>query len=269
MARKRSLDPEIWTDDRVQSLPSTTAVLFYIGTISHADDEGRIEWNARQLLGKIFPLRDDVKARDVEIAMEAVSRAGLVRVYEVNLRQYALHPSWRKHQYVNRPSPSKFPEPPTQLALNGSLIGSVNGSGNPQVPLESDSESVSESDSDLHGGKRAAAPPAWVLTLREATDAMSSRTLASLSATERFELAMRHSLEFGHCTKAEAKNRSRSRSVATGLANLTDRLNRANADLTVADYLRAARRVYELGGGKAWFRPFDVVAQLRIGEAVS
>ena len=112
MARKRTIDPDLWTDDRVQALPSLTAVLLYIGSISMADDEGRVEWNARQMLARVFPLRDDVKLADVERGMEAVAKSRLVVLYSVNGRAYAYHPAWRKHQYVNRPSKSKIPPPP-------------------------------------------------------------------------------------------------------------------------------------------------------------
>lgn len=112
MARKRSIDPDLWTDDRVQALPSPIAILLYIGTISQADDEGRLEWSARQLLGRVFPMREDIKQRDVEAAMAAIVETGLVRTYVVGVRTYAVHPAWRKHQYVNRPAPSKIPAPP-------------------------------------------------------------------------------------------------------------------------------------------------------------
>ena len=112
MARKRTIDPDLWTDDRVQGLPSPAAVLLYIGLISHADDEGRIEWNARQFLARIFAFRPEVDLPDIEAGMEAIAESGLVRVYEAKGRTYAVHPAWQKHQYVNRPQLSKIPPPP-------------------------------------------------------------------------------------------------------------------------------------------------------------
>jgi hypothetical protein len=158
MARKRSIDPDLWTDDRVQSLPSPLAILLYIGTLSQADDDGRLEWSARQITARIFPLREDVKQRDVEVAMTAIAD-GLVHVYTIGGRTFAHHPSWKKHQYVNRPSKSKIPDPPCCGSLNSSVSKSDDDSDtahvslshavSPHVPLVSDSVSVLDSVSGL------------------------------------------------------------------------------------------------------------------------
>lgn len=142
MARKRSLDPDIWADDAVQALPSAGAVMLYIGTISQADDDGRLQWSAQQLWAKIFPGRSDVKLSEVERWMDAIGKK-LVRVYKYAGKLYAVHPNWRKHQYVNRPSPSKLPEPPPEPSLFDSVNGSVSDSVSSHVP----SDSVSDSDS--------------------------------------------------------------------------------------------------------------------------
>ena len=88
------------------------AMTLYIGTISHADDYGRIEWSALQLMAKVFPTREDVKIRDVEAAMGDLVDSGLLVRYEADGRKLAYHPAWTKHQYVSRPTASKFPEPP-------------------------------------------------------------------------------------------------------------------------------------------------------------
>jgi hypothetical protein len=149
LARKRTIDPDLWTDDRVQRLPSPLAILLYIGTISQADDEGRLEWSARQLLARVFPLRDDVKQRDVEAAMSAIA-AELVHVYEIGSRAYAWHPEWKKFQYVNRPTKSKLPDPPRGPSLFESVSSpvephaSLSASVSPHVPSVSVSVSVSD-----------------------------------------------------------------------------------------------------------------------------
>src|SRR5690349_9063099 len=104
MARKRDINPELWTDAKVLSLP-WPAVGFYVGLITQADDEGRLEWDCRQLMVRICGVREDVRLAEARRWMEAIARADLVDVYEARGRRYACHPNWRRHQYVNRAKP--------------------------------------------------------------------------------------------------------------------------------------------------------------------
>jgi len=148
MARRRTIDPNIWSDKDVQDLPHG-AVLLYIGTISHADDAGRLEWESRQLWARVFPRREDVGLEDVERWMDLLAKK-LIHTYTVDGQQYARHPHWKDYQCVNKPAPSRLPAPTDER--NDSATDSrgepVNGSVSPQVPSVSDSVSVSDSDSD-------------------------------------------------------------------------------------------------------------------------
>lgn len=109
MARKRMIDPDLWADERVLTLP-WPAVGFYIGLISNADDEGRMVWSASQLRAKIAP-RDDVTVAKVDEFMEAVDLAGLVHTYVVDSKTYAFLPSWARHQKIKHPTASRIPTP--------------------------------------------------------------------------------------------------------------------------------------------------------------
>ena len=111
MARNRSISPDLWTDDKVMAL-SQNAILVYIGLISMADDEGRLEWKPVQLASRIFGLREGLTVKKFSEWMEEIAEGGLVVVYEVDGKKYAYHPAWFKHQYVNKPQPSKIPLPP-------------------------------------------------------------------------------------------------------------------------------------------------------------
>jgi hypothetical protein len=200
MARKRMIDPDIWTDEKVQSLPSTLAVALYIGTISMADDAGRIEWSSLQLKTRLLPNREDVTLRHIETAMAALvtlpnelkhtaDDEPLLVAYTVRGRNYAYHPNWRKHQYVNRPSPSKLPAPPdntggiapsngrsdsvqspdrlqtNSATKNGATTGATpdslreisdsrRSSRSNSVPLDSESESETQSESGVESDAR-------------------------------------------------------------------------------------------------------------------
>lgn len=100
------------------------ALLFYIGTFSMADDEGRLGWSAVELRVKIMPGRDDVSVQNVEGWMAECATERLVQTYRVGDDEYAWHPDWKQTQYVSRPSPSKIPPPPvaaSALADRGTL----------------------------------------------------------------------------------------------------------------------------------------------------
>ena len=116
MARKRSLDPDSWTDEKIAGL-SIGAHLLWIGLISLADDEGRIQWSARQFKVRLFAGKDDVTINDIKGWMGELSRScgdderPIMKIYQVEKTVYALHPKWHIHQYTNRKTPSKIPAP--------------------------------------------------------------------------------------------------------------------------------------------------------------
>jgi hypothetical protein len=109
----------------------------------------------------------------------------------------------------------------------------------------------------------------WMLELREAVAAMKDRELRSLSADERFLLARYHGLQWAYLRR-EGPNKAKSRGIATSLSQLVDRIGRdpRKADLTVAEYVSLARRLHDRIGRGAWYRPFDVEAEIEIESAV-
>lgn len=160
MARKRTIDPDLWTDDAVTSLKDVRSYVVYIGAISQADDYGRLEWSARQLWAKLFPTREDVRVADVERWMTDVVDAKLVTTYEVGGRTYAFHPNWARHQYVNRPSKSRIPSPPQPAQHTESVRTDSERIPEPtqKVSSASVSVSVSVSDTSLRDGSHAPTP---------------------------------------------------------------------------------------------------------------
>ena len=110
MARIRSLKPEIWTSSQFVRL-SHSARLLFIGLVTQADDDGRGLADPMRLKSVIFPA-DACTVLDVEQWLEEVVRQGLALVYPSDRfgSLYCL-PSWRDHQRINRPTPSRYPAP--------------------------------------------------------------------------------------------------------------------------------------------------------------
>jgi hypothetical protein len=110
MARIRSIKPSFWADEAVAEL-SRDARLLALGLISFADDEGRFLASTAAIAGYVFP-HDDVPSTRLRRWLDEIERAGIVRLYSMNRREYGAFPNWRKHQRISHPQPSILPEPP-------------------------------------------------------------------------------------------------------------------------------------------------------------
>lgn len=115
MARIRTIKPSFWGDEAVAEL-SRDARLVLIGLISSADDEGRFLASNSAIVGYLFP-HDDISPTKLRRWLDEIEKAGIVRFYSVNRREYGAFPKWSKHQKINRPQPSALPEPPQLRAV--------------------------------------------------------------------------------------------------------------------------------------------------------
>ena len=108
--RIRTLKPECMQHRKVGRLSHLTFRL-WIGLITQADDEGRVVAELEQLRVLFFGYFPRVTTQHVKVARDELSESGLVTVYRVNEVDYAYLPSWRDHQRISHPSPSKLPSP--------------------------------------------------------------------------------------------------------------------------------------------------------------
>jgi len=107
VARIRTIKPEIWTDEKLSEC-SLSAHLLFIGLISFADDEGRMEYAPARIRMQIFPCGRVPPKKLTELIGELTERS-LIRVYVVDNREFLDIPGFIKHQRINRPTPSKLP----------------------------------------------------------------------------------------------------------------------------------------------------------------
>lgn len=112
MARKRMIDPSFWEDLNIGQL-SRTARLCFIGLMSYADDEGRVQVDPRYVKRAVFGFDDDLTTSDVGAILDEL-RGGATNLvfYEVGGRQIAVFINWRRYQYIQKPQPSNLPPPP-------------------------------------------------------------------------------------------------------------------------------------------------------------
>lgn len=135
MARKRMLDPSIWTDEGMAELTPRQQLL-YIGLLSNADDEGRIRGSASSIRLILPTVYAAVDLGEVCADLAQVLRAMRQLVtYEADGREYLAFRKYHHWQKIDRPYPSSLPPPP-DCAANG------------HVPLDEYSTNARRTDSE-------------------------------------------------------------------------------------------------------------------------
>ena len=116
MARRRMIDPSIWDDPEVGELTPTEFKLF-IGLISMADDEGRLEADPRTLRKQLFGYCEDVSVQDVGTWLASVAeKLPNVCLYDVDDKSYIALLRWNTHQAISKTwkQDSVIPPPPAE-----------------------------------------------------------------------------------------------------------------------------------------------------------
>lgn len=105
----RILKERICKSKDINSLGWFEEVLFYRLMVV-ADDYGRFDGDVAIIKGSCFPLKRDLTERQIDKALEKLSIAGMVFLYETEGGETILQlTAWEKHQTV-RAKNSKYPE---------------------------------------------------------------------------------------------------------------------------------------------------------------
>lgn len=105
----RILKERICKSKDINSLGWFEEVLFYRLMVV-ADDYGRFDGDVAIIKGSCFPLKKDLTERQLDKALEKLSIAGMVFLYETEDGETILQlTAWEKHQTVRAKS-SKYPE---------------------------------------------------------------------------------------------------------------------------------------------------------------
>lgn len=115
MARKRMIDPGIWTSEDFSNL-SMLARLIWVGLISNADDEGRGKANTAYLKSQLFPYDDELSLKKIDTALKEIEATMSIKFYEVEGKKYYQLTKWQKFQTINRPTPSQIPQPKSETS---------------------------------------------------------------------------------------------------------------------------------------------------------
>ncbi len=140
----RILKESICKSDDINSLSWFEEVLFY-RLIVNCDDYGRFDGRPKIIKSALFPLKEAVRTDTIERALQSLSTAGIVLLYEVDGKPYLQLTAWSTHQRV-RNSKEKYPAPndaAIAAAPRRKLPQPAAISRKPRPESESESESLS------------------------------------------------------------------------------------------------------------------------------
>lgn len=109
MGRIRTIKPEFPQSESVGRL-SREARLTFILLWTFVDDSGKARAASRMLASGLFPYDDDAPSL-IDGWLAELEREGCIFRYTVNGDSYLRIENWQKHQKVDRPSPSRIPDP--------------------------------------------------------------------------------------------------------------------------------------------------------------
>lgn len=110
MARKRMIDPSFWRDEKIGQCSFMERLLFE-GLWTFSEDNGVGRANPLLLKADIFPYDASLREADITKSLDKLSSLGLILLYEIDCQKYYYINNFKKHQTINKPTPSALPEP--------------------------------------------------------------------------------------------------------------------------------------------------------------
>lgn len=108
MARFRTIKPSFWTAEQVMSV-SRDARLIFIGMLNFCDDYGNHPASASMVKAAVLPC-DSISIEAVEKLCTDLERVGLIIRYRVSDRDFWHIDGWSRHQKIDKPSQSHWPQ---------------------------------------------------------------------------------------------------------------------------------------------------------------
>lgn len=163
MARKRMIDPGIWSSEDFSKLTSFSKLVF-IGLFSLADDEGRGKANPSYLKSMLFPYEEGIRSADIKKTLQEIASTMSVIFYTHDEKEYYALKSWGRFQTINRPSPSDIPAPAsdsvsTHRGLSEDSVSAHGGLMTKRKEEEKEEKGKEEKGKEEKGKKSSAGKP--------------------------------------------------------------------------------------------------------------
>ena len=110
----RIIKESIWTSPNLNQLSDLAERHFY-RILLLPDDFGCCELTALVVKGRCYPLRPDISVQNIDIWQQELEDKGLIIRWNDGNRQYAIFPSFGKHQRIRSLHQRKTPTPPDEI----------------------------------------------------------------------------------------------------------------------------------------------------------
>lgn len=150
MGRIRTIKPEFWSDEKVGALKRDERLLF-IGLLNLADDEGILKATPAFIKGQLFAYDEDLTIADVKGWLECLSSAKMLVPFEYNSEKFFLIRTFKSHQKINRPTPSKIPINVIESILNADSPTAHGVFSEPSLPEGKGREGNKEEEKEIEG----------------------------------------------------------------------------------------------------------------------
>jgi len=119
MPKYRQLHVKIVDSFDFSEMPDDFVRVFWLLLIVIADSEGRAIDNPAWLRSKMFPLREDVNAKQINNALDWLDKRGMVLRYHVDGKGYFCIPKFQQYQSgTSKEAKSVLPPPPSEGSDN-------------------------------------------------------------------------------------------------------------------------------------------------------
>lgn len=109
MPRIRTIKPTFWKDQKLGKLKRDVR-LMYIGLWNLADDEGIVHGDAAIIKSELFPFDEDLRSGIINEWIGQLTKARMIIPFTFNCESYYLVRTFKAHQTINKPQPSKIPK---------------------------------------------------------------------------------------------------------------------------------------------------------------
>jgi len=118
MPRIRTIKPDAFKSESLSAV-SRGARWTFAGLWTYCDDDGLGRAEPRLIKAELYPLDDSTTAADVDSDMNELIDAGCLHTYMSGGKVFIHIPGFRRHQRINRPTPSTLP--PCSCGIHNNL----------------------------------------------------------------------------------------------------------------------------------------------------
>lgn len=135
----RILKESICTSENLNDLSAFEETFFY-RLIVNVDDYGRMDARPKILASRLFPLKD-IRAKQVDDALRALSSAELIDLYVVDGKSFLQMKAWDRHQ-TPRAKTSKYPGPEESVNTSASICMQMQADENMCNQMQADAPDI-------------------------------------------------------------------------------------------------------------------------------